>query len=122
VINPTVDLVIQFGLMLFIGTVLAVALVNIARVLAPSSRNPNKGLAYECGVLAQCEARLPYNVHFYLVAVLFVLFDLEIVFLYPWAVAFRTLGGVGLVAVMVFLAVLLVGFFYEWKKGVLDWE
>jgi NADH-quinone oxidoreductase subunit A len=122
VINPTVDLVIQFGLMLFIGAALGVALVTVSRILAPSSRNPNKALIYECGVLPQCEARLPYNVHFYLVAVLFVLFDLEVVFLYPWAVAFHSLGGVGLVAIMVFLAVLLVGFFYEWKKGVLDWE
>lgn len=121
-INPTVDLVIQFALMFMIGAVLAVALITLARFLAPSSRNPNKALSYECGVLPFADARIPYNVHFYLVAVLFVLFDLEAVFLYPWAVAFRTLGTAGLVEMMIFVVILLVGYFYAWKKGVLEWE
>jgi NADH-quinone oxidoreductase subunit A len=119
-INPAVDLVIQFGVMLFIGLALAWVLVTIAHVFAPTSRNPNKGLPYECGVLPFEEARLPYNVHYYLVAVLFVLFDLEAVFLYPWAVAFRELGTVGLVEMMIFIVILLVGYFYAWKKGVLE--
>jgi NADH-quinone oxidoreductase subunit A len=122
VINPTVDLIIQFALMLFIGAVLAWALVTVAHFLAPTSRNPNKALPYECGVLPVAEARVPFNVHYYLVAVLFVLFDLEAVFLYPWAVAFRSLGIVALIEMFVFIAILLVGYFYAWKKGVLEWE
>jgi NADH-quinone oxidoreductase subunit A len=122
VINPTVDLVIQLALMFCIGAVLAVALVTVSHFLAPSSKNPNKGLPYECGVLPQEDARVPYNVHFYLVAVLFVLFDLEAVFMYPWAVALRKLGTVGLIEMLLFIFILLVGYFYAWKKGVLEWE
>jgi NADH-quinone oxidoreductase subunit A len=123
VINPAVDLLIQFGLLFVIGGVVAFALVFIpTKVLAPRSWNPNKQLPYECGVLPLEDARLPYNVHFYLVAVLFVLFDLEAVFLYPWAVTMRALGGVGLVEMFIFIFILLVGYVYAWKKGVLDWE
>ncbi|GAB4242532.1 MAG: NADH-quinone oxidoreductase subunit A [Thermoleophilia bacterium] len=121
-VNPTVDLLIQFGLMLILGAVIAVALITMSHLMAPTSRNPNKGIPYECGVLPAAEPRVPFNVHFYLVAVMFVLFDLEAVFMYPWAVALRSIGSVGFVAMLVFVAFLLIGFFYEWKKGVLDWE
>lgn len=121
-INPTVDLVIQLALMLFIGAFLGVALVTLSHFMAPTSMNPNKGLPYECGVLPESDARAPYNVHFYLVAVLFVLFDLEAVFMYPWAVSLRKLGTVGLVEMFIFIFILLVGYVYAWKKGVLEWE
>lgn len=121
-VNPTVDLLIQFGLMAFIGAAVAFALITGSHMMSPTSKNPNKAISYECGVLPCAEARVPYNVHFYLVAVLFVLFDLEAVFLYPWAVAYRTLGVVGLVEMFIFIGILLVGYFYAWKKGVLDWE
>lgn len=121
-INPTVDLLIQLGLMLVVGAVVGVALITIAHLLAPGSTNPNKGLPYECGVLPLQDVRMPLNVHYYLVAVLFVLFDLEAVFMYPWAINLRRLGGLGLWEMLVFIAILLVGYVYAWRKGVLEWE
>ncbi len=121
-IGQSVDLIIQFGLMAFIGGAVAVFLIVLSHWLAPTSKNPNKGLPYECGVLPQEDARVPYNVHFYLVAVLFVLFDLEAVFMYPWALALRKLGTLGLVEMLIFIFILLVGYVYAWKKGVLEWE
>jgi NADH-quinone oxidoreductase subunit A len=120
--HPTVDLLIQFGLLFAVGVVMAVAFILISHVLSPKSTNPNKGLPYECGVVPKADARAPFNVHFYLVAVLFVLFDLEAVFIYPWAVSLRTLGTTGLVEMFVFIAVLLVGLVYAWRKGVFEWE
>jgi NADH-quinone oxidoreductase subunit A len=122
VVNNTVDLVIQFGLMIVLAAGLFMAMLAIVHYLMPSSKNPNKGIPYECGVVPETEARLPYNVHYYLVAVLFVLFDLEAVFIYPWAVNLRTLGTGALVEMFVFIAILLVGFLYAWKKGVFEWE
>jgi len=83
---------------------------------------PNKNAAYECGFEAFGEARMKFDVRYYLVAILFILFDLEIAFLFPWAVALREIGPVGFWAMMIFLAILVVGFVYEWKKGALDWE
>ncbi len=121
-VGQSVDLIIQFGLMAFIGGAVAVFLIVLSHWLAPTSKNPNKGLPYECGVLPQEDARVPYNVHFYLVAVLFVLFDLEAVFMYPWALALRKLGTLGLVEMLIFIFILLVGYVYAWKKGVLEWE
>jgi NADH-quinone oxidoreductase subunit A len=121
-VTPTIDLVIQFALMFVIGAAMALMFVAISHVLAPKSKNPNKNQAYECGVVAETDARAPLNVHYYLVAVLFVLFDLEAVFIYPWAVNLRTLGTGALVEMFVFIAILLVGFFYAWKKGVFEWE
>ena len=82
--------------MFAIGAAMAVAFVTISHLLAPKSRNPNKDQPYECGVVPQADARAPLNVHYYLVAVLFVLFDLEAVFIYPWAVSLRALGTAAL--------------------------
>ena len=121
-VNPTIDLVIQFAIMFAIGAAMAIAFVPISHLLAPRSRNPNKGQAYECGVGPIADARAPLNVHYYLVAVLFVLFDLEAVFIYPWAVSLRELGTPALVEMFVFIAILLVGYVYAWKKGVFEWE
>ena len=121
-VHPTADLIIQFGIMFAIGVLMAIAFIFISHLLAPRSTNPNKGLPYECGVVPKADARAPFNVHYYLVAVLFVLFDLEAVFIYPWAVSLRSLGTVALVEMFVFIAVLLVGFVYAWKKGVFEWE
>ena len=118
-VNPTVDLLIQLFLM---SSRVGCSMLWIVHRLMPTSRNPNKGIPYECGVLPSSDARMPYNVHYYLVAVLFVLFDLEAVFMYPWAVAVRTLGTVAFVDMIVFMVILLVGFVYAWKKGVLSWE
>jgi NADH-quinone oxidoreductase subunit A len=108
--------------MLAIGVLMAMAFIFISHLLAPRSTNPNKGLPYECGVVPKSDARAPFNVHYYLVAVLFVLFDLEAVFIYPWALVLRSLGMVALVEMLVFVLVLLVGFVYAWKKGVFEWE
>ncbi len=121
-VSPTIDLVIEFGLMLAIGGAMAVLFVIISHVLSPKSRNPNKDQAYECGVVPKADARAPMNVHYYLVAVLFVLFDLEAVFIYPWAVSLRSLGTAALVEMFVFIAILLIGYVYAWKKGVFEWE
>ena len=120
--NPTVDLVIQLAIMFAIGAAMAIAFVTISHLLAPRSKNPNKGQPYECGVVPKADARAPFNIHFYLVAVLFALFDLEAVFIYPWAVSLRGLGTPALVEMLVFIAILLVGYVYAWKKGVFEWE
>ncbi len=81
-----------------------------------------KNSPYECGFEAFEDARMKFDVRYYLVAILFILFDLEIAFLFPWAVALKDIGAVGFWSVMIFLAILVVGFVYEWKKGALDWE
>lgn len=121
-VSPTIDLVIQFGLMFCIGAAMAIVFVAISHLLSPKSKNPNKDHSYECGVEPKTDARAPFNVHYYLVAVLFVLFDLEAVFIYPWAVSLRSLGTGALIEMFVFIAILLVGYFYAWKKGVFEWE
>jgi NADH-quinone oxidoreductase subunit A len=121
-VSPTIDLVIQFGLMFCIGGAMAVLFVAISHLLSPKSKNPTKDAAYECGVVPKADARAPFNVHYYLVAVLFVLFDLEAVFIYPWAVSLRELGTAALVEMFVFIAILLVGYIYAWRKGVFEWE
>jgi NADH-quinone oxidoreductase subunit A len=91
-------------------------------VLSPNRRDPAKLSPYECGFEAFEDARMKFDVRYYLVAILFILFDLEIAFLFPWAVVLQDVGFFGFAAMMVFLAVLVVGFIYEWKKGALEWE
>jgi NADH-quinone oxidoreductase subunit A len=121
-VHPTVDLLIQFGILFAIGAFMAVAFISISHLLAPRSINPNKGRPYECGVVPENDARAPFNIHFYLVAVLFVLFDLEAVFIYPLAISLRSLGTPALIEMLVFIVILLVGYIYAWKKGVFEWE
>ncbi|MCI2393019.1 NADH-quinone oxidoreductase subunit A [Aliiroseovarius sediminis] len=111
-------IIIFLGLAIVIGLVLILAAV----VLAVRSPDPEKLSAYECGFNAFDDARMKFDVRFYLVAILFIIFDLEIAFLFPWAVAFQDVGMVGFWSMMVFLAVLTIGFAYEWKKGALEWE
>ena len=91
-------------------------------VLGPSRPDPAKLSPYECGFEAFEDARMKFDVRYYLVAILFILFDLEIAFLFPWAVSLDAIGFFGFVAMMVFLAILVVGFVFEWMKGALDWE
>jgi NADH-quinone oxidoreductase subunit A len=111
-----------------IAVFLAVALaIGGALMLAPflvayQNPDPEKLSAYECGFNAFDDARMKFDVRFYLVAILFIIFDLEVVFLIPWAVSFTQAGEYGFWAVMIFLAVLTVGFIYEWKKGALEWD
>ena len=87
-----------------------------------SNPDPEKLSAYECGFNAFDDARMKFDVRFYLVAILFIIFDLEVAFLFPWAVAFGQLGAFGFWSMMVFLGVLTIGFAYEWKKGALEWD
>jgi NADH-quinone oxidoreductase subunit A len=113
-----------FPILLFIivGVVVGVALVGIGKLLAPDRPDDEKLSPYECGFEAFEDARMKFNVRYYLVAILFILFDLEIAFLFPWAAVLRDLGTFGLWAMILFLAILVVGFIYEWKKGALEWE
>jgi NADH-quinone oxidoreductase subunit A len=113
-----------FPILLFILVGIAFGLVPMAlgRLLAPNRPDPEKLSPYECGFEAFEDARMKFDVRYYLVAILFILFDLEIAFLFPWAVALKEIGPAGFWAMMVFLAILVVGFVYEWKKGALDWE
>ena len=111
-------------IIIFLGLAIALGVVFVlaAAVMAISSPDPEKNSAYECGFNAFDDARMKFDVRFYLVSILFIIFDLEIAFLFPWAVAFKDVGLVGFWSMMVFLAVLTIGFAYEWKKGALEWE
>ena len=113
-----------FPILLFmlVGLAVGVAPLVLGKLLGPSRPDPEKLSPYECGFEAFEDARMKFDVRYYLVAILFILFDLEIAFLFPWAVALKEIGPVGFWAMMVFLAILVVGFVYEWKKGALDWE
>ena len=91
-------------------------------VLSPRDPNAAKLSPYECGFEAFEDARMKFDVRYYLVAILFILFDLEIAFLFPWAIVLQDIGWFGLVAMLIFLGILTVGFIYEWKKGALEWE
>ncbi len=91
-------------------------------IVAYRQPDPEKLSAYECGFNAFDDARMKFDVRFYLVAIIFIIFDLEVAFLFPWAITFGQLGALGFWSMMVFLAVLTVGFIYEWKKGALEWD
>jgi len=111
-------------LIVFIGIagVIGLALLLSSFVLAFKQPDSEKLSAYECGFNAFDDARMKFDIRFYLVAILFIIFDLEVSFLFPWAVAFGKLGLFGFWSMMLFLAVLTVGFIYEWKKGALEWN
>ncbi|PWK57480.1 NADH dehydrogenase subunit A [Silicimonas algicola] len=111
-------------ILVFLGIAVGLGLVLIlaAVLVAPNDANPEKLSAYECGFNAFDDARMKFDVRFYLVSILFIIFDLEIAFLFPWAVAFGSLSDVAFWSMMAFLAVLTAGFAYEWKKGAMDWE
>jgi len=107
---------------LFVAIALGLALLLAAVVLAVRNPDPEKVSAYECGFNAFDDARMKFDVRFYLVSILFIIFDLEIAFLFPWAVAFGDISMAGFWSMMIFLAVLTAGFAYEWKKGALEWQ
>ena len=109
-------------LFLIVGTGLGVALVSIGKILGPNRPDTEKNAPYECGFEAFEDARMKFDVRYYLVAILFILFDLETAFFFPWGVSMRELGWAGFVTMMVFIAEFVVGFWYIWKKGALDWE
>ena len=107
---------------LLVAAVLGAALVTLGFTFGRGSKDAEKLSPYECGFEPFEDTRMKFDVRYYLVAILFIVFDLEIAFLFPWAVALGTIGKVGLVAMAIFLAILVVGFIYEWKKGALEWD
>ncbi len=111
-------------LVIFLGVAMLIsgALLVAPFVVAYKNPDPEKLSAYECGFNAFDDARMKFDVRFYLVSILFIIFDLEVAFLFPWAVAFDEVGAFGFWSMMIFLAVLTVGFVYEWKKGALEWD
>ena len=113
-----------FPILMFVLVGIAIGVLPVAMcfLLAPSRPDPEKLSPYECGFEAFEDARMKFDVRYYLVAILFILFDLEVAFLFPWAAALKELGPTAFWAAMVFLGILLVGFVYEWKKGALNWE
>ena len=109
-------------LFLVIALILSAGFILINFLLSPNNPDPEKLSAYECGFEAFGDSRMEFDVRFYLVAILFIIFDLEIAFLFPWAISLGNIGAFGFWSMMVFLGVLTIGFIYEWKKGALEWE
>ena len=107
---------------LFIALALSVGFIFLNFLFSPKKPDPEKLSAYECGFEAFSDSRIEFDVRFYLVAILFIIFDLEIAFLFPWAISLGSLGPLGFWSMMIFLFVLTIGFIYEWKKGALDWD
>ena len=109
-------------LFVVVGLLFGGILLTVGSIVSPSRPDPEKLSPYECGFEAFEDARMKFDVRYYLVAILFILFDLEIAFLFPWAIVLPEIGFAGFAAMMVFLLILVVGFVYEWKKGALEWE
>ena len=107
---------------LLISLFLSIGFILVNYISSPKNPDPEKLSAYECGFEAFNDSRMEFDVRFYLVAILFIIFDLEIAFLFPWAVSLGNIGVIGFWSMIVFLAILTVGFIYEWKKGALEWE
>ena len=111
---------IIFFLVIALGLSLSFIALNF--IFSPKKPDPEKLSAYECGFEAFDDSRMEFDVRFYLVAILFIIFDLEIAFLFPWAISLGNLGPLGFWSMMIFLSILTIGFIYEWKKGALEWE
>ena len=105
-----------------IGIAVGVGPILIGFLLAPYRPDSEKNAPYECGFEAFEDSRMRFDVRYYLVAILFIIFDLEIAFLFPWAVVLESIGMFGFIAMLIFLGILVIGFIYEWKKGALEWE
>ncbi len=117
-LNSYLPIIVFLGISLVIGC----ALLVVPFIVAYKAPDVEKLSAYECGFNAFDDARMKFDIRFYLVSILFIIFDLEVAFLFPWAVSFGSLGWFGFWSMIVFLAILTVGFAYEWKKGALEWE
>ena len=117
-LNNYLTIIIFFG----VALLLSIWFIFLNFVFAPKNPDPEKLSAYECGFEPFNDSRMEFDVRFYLVAILFIIFDLEIAFLFPWAISLGKIGIYGFVSKMIFLFILTVGFIYEWKKGALDWE
>ena len=106
----------------FVALGLSIGFVVLNFLLSPKKPDPEKLSAYECGFEAFGDSRMKFDIRFYLVAILFIIFDLEIAFLFPWAISLGSIGALGFWSMMLFLFILTIGFIYEWKKGALDWD
>jgi len=106
----------------FIALILSIGFIALNFLFSPKNPDPEKLSAYECGFEAFNDSRMEFDVRFYLVAILFIIFDLEIAFLFPWAVSLGNIGILGFWSMMIFLLILTIGFIYEWKIGALDWD
>ncbi len=122
ILQMNLDQYLPVLLFILVGMGVGVVPLVLGYVLGPNRPDAAKNSPYECGFEAFEDARMKFDVRYYLVAILFILFDLEIAFLFPWAIALQDVGLAGFIAVVIFLAILVVGFAYEWKKGALDWE
>lgn len=121
--NPKILLdYLPVAVFLCIATLVALAVIILPKILAEQNPQKNKLKAYECGFDPFGDARVKFDIRFYLVAILFIIFDLEVAFLIPWAISLKSIGLFGFCSMMVFLSILTVGFIYEWKKGALEWE
>jgi NADH-quinone oxidoreductase subunit A len=107
---------------IFLALILSIGFILLNFLFSPKNPDPEKLSAYECGFEAFNDSRIEFDVRFYLVAILFIIFDLEIAFLFPWAISLASIGALGFWSMMIFLLVLTIGFIYEWKKGALDWD
>tara|TARA_B100001750_G_scaffold171458_1_gene139760 strand:- start:85 stop:453 length:369 start_codon:yes stop_codon:yes gene_type:complete len=121
-INEFLNSYFSIVLFLFIAVGLSVGFIVLNFILSPKNPDPEKLSAYECGFEPFNDSRMEFDIRFYLVAILFIIFDLEIAFLFPWAISLGNIGLLGFISMMIFLLILTVGFVYEWKKGALDWE
>lgn len=117
-LNTYFPVLVFIGIGVFIG----IAPIVMGWILGPRKPDKEKNSPYECGFEAFSDARAPFDVRYYLVAILFIIFDLETAFLFPWAVVIKHIGWTGFWAMMVFLGILVIGFIYEWKRGALEWE
>ena len=117
-LNNYLTIIIFFG----VALLLSIGFIFLNFVVAPKNPDPEKLSAYECGFEPFNDSRMEFDVRFYLVAILFIIFDLEIAFLFPWAISLGNIGILGFTSMMIFLFILTIGFIYEWKKGALDWE
>jgi len=123
-INKKIDTPMNFTLLVIVALtaiVLVTAALGIARLISPRSYNPQKGESYECGIPTRGQSWMQFKVGYYLFAILFLMFDIETVFLFPWATVVRDLGVVGLINILFFLFILALGLVYAWKKGALEW-
>jgi NADH-quinone oxidoreductase subunit A len=111
-------------ILIFLGVAAGIGLLLLALgfLFGRGRKDPEKLSPYECGFEAFDDSRMKFDVRYYLVAILFIIFDLEIAFLFPWAVSLDSVGGFGLIAMAIFLTILVIGFIYEWKKGALEWD
>ncbi len=120
--STPLELYFPFFLQIGIAFILATGLIGASAILGKRLKNKVKDMPYECGIEPTGDARQSFSIKFYLVAMLFILFDIEAIFLFPWAVVFRQLGVLAFFSMLVFVLLILTGFFYVWKKGALDWS